>query len=313
MIDLYADLRGDRDTIVVRLMRRLRRLSAFPIAAIYDMLSVHGRARLIRVGGPVVSLTSHGDRVLSVHRTIESIGRGRVKPSRLILWLDDEAAMKRLSRPLFAQVRRGLDVRLTDNFGPHTKYFPLVLEQTDSPQAFVTADDDIIYPHWWLDRLVREARSTPGTVVCYRAHRLRHDDSVVQPYDEWPSVESSTAHATVFATGVSGVFYPSGMARALGMRGDEFLAHCPSADDVWLHHTALHAGIPVRQIGSVPRHFCISPSTQAVTLMSGNLEGGNDAAMARLYGPAEVALLKMGGSWADGHTPVSGPNVDAPR
>src|ERR1700728_2535296 len=50
--------------------------------------------------GAVVSLTTYGKRVRVVHLAIESIARGKTKPSRLILWLDDAALIANLPRPL---------------------------------------------------------------------------------------------------------------------------------------------------------------------------------------------------------------------
>ena len=41
-------------------------------------------------GGPVVSLTTYGTRSRKAYLAIESIAQGRLRPSRLILWIDDE-------------------------------------------------------------------------------------------------------------------------------------------------------------------------------------------------------------------------------
>ena len=45
----------------------------------------------VATGGPgvVVSMTTYGKRVRTVHLAIESIARGAVRPARLILWLDE--------------------------------------------------------------------------------------------------------------------------------------------------------------------------------------------------------------------------------
>ena len=65
---------------------------------------------------------------------------------------------------------RGLQIRCSDgSFGPHTKYWPLFRERVASARdseipdlasedlltlRVATADDDIIYPEWWLERLL---------------------------------------------------------------------------------------------------------------------------------------------------------------
>jgi hypothetical protein len=79
---------------------------------------------VVSAGGPVVSLTSHGRRVETVYLTVESIGQGRLLPSRLILWLDDEAMFQNLPESLLRLRCRGLEIPLAQNNGPQKKYNP---------------------------------------------------------------------------------------------------------------------------------------------------------------------------------------------
>src|SRR5580698_9444674 len=58
----------------IKRLRHLNRTSQSPVVA---------------SGGPVVSLTTFGPRLETVHLTIESIGAGALLPSRLILWIQD--------------------------------------------------------------------------------------------------------------------------------------------------------------------------------------------------------------------------------
>jgi hypothetical protein len=57
----------------------------------------------------------------------------------------------------------------------------------------------------------------------------------------------------------------------------------PRADDLWLHALAVGAGIPLRQVRDRATHFPVAPSTRRGALMRGNLAGGNDEVVARLY------------------------------
>lgn len=74
----------------------------------------------------VVSLTSYGERTGKVFYTIESIADGELLPSRIILWLDNEQLFNHLPPELKRLQSRGLEIFLTKNYGPHTKYFPYV-------------------------------------------------------------------------------------------------------------------------------------------------------------------------------------------
>ena len=54
----------------------------------------------------VVSLTTHGDRINSVHITIESILDGKDVPSRVILWLDNIDTFNNLPLSLHRLIKR---------------------------------------------------------------------------------------------------------------------------------------------------------------------------------------------------------------
>ncbi len=101
--------------------------------------------------GPIVSLTTHGVRLGVVHLALESIARGTLRPSRLVLWLGSEDFAAHLPKTLQRLVARGLEVRQSEDLGPHTKYWPLVAEGPGGD--FVTADDDVYYPRGWLAEL----------------------------------------------------------------------------------------------------------------------------------------------------------------
>lgn len=238
-----------------------------------------------------VSLTSYGSRTDRVAYTIESIAAGRSRPKRLILWVDDldrydhrPAALRRLEA-------RGLQIRVTENFGPHTKYFPWV-ESGEADGPLVTADDDVLYPRRWLEKLYRAHLDHPTVISCYRASRVVVEDGAILPYNLWPRCTDTVKSVTRFATGVSGVLYPPMMLDALAERGRAFLEGSPRADDIWLHWVALRAGIDVRQISHRPVHFPTLPGTQDQTLVSENVhQGGNDRWIEGLYTQDDVSRL----------------------
>lgn len=190
-----------------------------------------------------VSLTSFGRRIRTVWKTIEAIGAGTVRPHRVILWLDDAAALADLPAPLERLRARGLEIRACCDYGPHKKYFPYVNEiLPDEPErTLVTADDDVFYPPQWLAELLAAHR--PGEVTTFRA-RIRTD----APYRQWSTCTTTEPSERVFATGVSGVAYPPTLLETLRMRGDAFAEVCPLADDFWLHYAAVASGVPIRQV-----------------------------------------------------------------
>lgn len=254
--------------------------------------------RPVTGGAPVcVSLTTYGKRLESVFISIESIGAGRLRPARLILWLDDAAAFAAPPAELQRLVSRGLEIKLTDNLGPHTKYYPYVTGEHDGRLALVTSDDDIIYPRKWLAGLMAGHRRHPEDVICYRAWVVGTENGTVMPYDSWRPCLTTRPSVRNFATGVSGVLYPPPMVEQLAASGDSFRDTCPAADDIWLHAVALRAGRKIRQLANRPRHFPLIPNTQATGLAQSNFVGKrNDLQAAATYRPEDIALLDAAAS-----------------
>lgn len=248
-----------------------------------------------RLQGVVVSLTTHGERVNMAHLAVESILRGTVTPERVILWVDEPKVAERPPLRLQRLVESGqLEIRLSGNYGPHTKYYPTVQHLgRESSFSMVTADDDIVYPAYWLRRLTAASRRQPGAIYAYRCHKIRFDSSSrFAAYSRWAPAFARRSPGRLFFTGVSGVLYPSTMIAALNDGADEFASRAPRADDVWLNFVALREGVPIRQIGIIPRHFPIVPGTQLHTLVSSNVQGSaNDRQLADTFSRGAVRAL----------------------
>lgn len=253
------------------------------------------RASILGSAPVVVSLTSYGRRVQSVALTIESIGAGRLRPARVILWLGDAEAP--LPDSLTRLQARGLEILYAPDIGPHGKYFHYVSTHAPHERPLVTADDDVLYPRYWLARLVQAHRQRPDEVHCFRANKILVDGTRLSPYNDWPRCRSDRASLDHFATGVAGVIYPPAMLDHLARLGDAFKASCPRADDVWLHWVALRNRVGVRQLSARPRAFPALPDTQTQTLTSYNVHaGGNDEQIRALYTEEDVAALEAAGA-----------------
>lgn len=251
------------------------------------------KAPVIAPGGPVVSVTTYGERLGTVHLMLESIAAGSVLPSRLILWVDSVEAFANRSPGLERLVERGLEICLSDNYGPHTKYYPYLLSTNTFEAPLATADDDLLYSRWWLEGLVRSNREDPEAVNCYRAHRIGLSNGTITPYQTWAQCRSTEPELLHFATGVSGCIYPPSLLKRLKLAGSEFLHTCPKADDVWLHVNALRAGMKTRQIWNRSLRFPFVPGTQGSGLYHSNvLLARNDEQIRNTYTAEDIALLE---------------------
>jgi hypothetical protein len=250
------------------------------------------RTPIIASRGPIVSLTTHGWRIRTVYLTLESIANGRILPSRIILWLDNEDAFRNRPRSLHRLEERGLEIRLAKNHGPHTKYYPF-LESSDAfDKPLVTADDDVLYSKCWLSGLVNSFNADCASISCYRAHRVGIADGKIAPYRSWRACRSMRPSFLNFAAGSSGCIYPPSFLRALRKAGKGFERQCPTADDVWLHANAIRSRFMIRQIQSRPVNFPFLPETQDIALSVSNVGlGMNDVQIKNTYTPTDIETL----------------------
>ena len=87
----------------------------------------------------IVSLTSHGNRIMDSFLAIESIMQGTMKPNRIILWLPNDKEAH--SCFLENQQNRGLEIRYVKDLGPQTKLIHALKEFPED--IVITIDDDM--------------------------------------------------------------------------------------------------------------------------------------------------------------------------
>jgi hypothetical protein len=241
----------------------------------------------------LVSLTTYGTRIDSVAFAIESVAAGRMKPKRMVLWLDRAERGPELPASLKRLRQRGLEILWTENYRSHKKYWPSLALALDAGTPIVTADDDILYPRSWLQGLCTSHTVEPHAVTCYRASVISTSQGRIEPYARWPRCRSTKPSLTHFATSGAGALYPLPMLTALEAQGTAFLDRAATADDIWLHWVGLQAGIPTRQLSERARLPPFIPGTQGETLARVNIEeGGNDRWIRSLYSSQDIERLE---------------------
>ena len=243
--------------------------------------------------GVVVTLTSHSRRIRHAFAAIESIGQGKLKPARIILFLGNQHEKEELPASLKRLMLRGLEISFCEDVGPHTKYFPYLLSTVSLDKPLVTADDDKLYRDDWLATLMEKWKREPELIHCFRAREIRLDDRGLQAYWNWPLCQSDQPSVLHFATGVSGVIYPVSFQRLLKQAGDEFRGLCPKADDIWLHVMALRHGYRIRQVSAQSLEYPGIPGSSRYALRRTNVDDfGNDEQIARTYLPKDILQLR---------------------
>jgi hypothetical protein len=237
--------------------------------------------RLVSKPKLIVSLTTFPARLPTVHLTIESILRQRVLPDSIELWLSrEEISEVDLPELLRRQCKRGIGIRFVDE--NVRSYKKLVYSAVENPFAtIVTADDDIIYPSYWLERLLRARDESTGSVVGYRARRVLYDaDGNRAPYKEWPFDERRADPARplfrLFPTGGSGILYPPESRSPELMETRKFMSLAPTADDVWFKAMTTLRMAPTRLVEPTSSHFPHVPGTQKKSLQAVNVHNGRN-------------------------------------
>lgn len=246
----------------------------------------------------VVCLTSYGNRIQYVHYTIQTIANGTCRPERIVLWIS-RVDRHLITRKLRLLQRRGLEIRLTEDYGSHKKYYPYCAaahERRGDALPLATADDDVLYPsHWLGDMLDAAAAEANPVIVAHRAHRMVFDNGRIAPYLSW-GLGTGTVEPryTNVATGVCGVLYPVEFVLQIGERwGTEFMDAAPSADDLWLHSRAILLRIPTRQVRQMAPRIVEHHPNHDESLSARNVAGGqNDAVISRVYSREILSLIK---------------------
>jgi hypothetical protein len=250
----------------------------------------HSNNSIVSSHGPIVSLTTYGTRTRKAYLAIESIARGHFLPSRLILWIDEAHVVEQLPIELKRLQKRGLEIKLCLNYGPHKKYYPYIAGELSFSKPLVIADDDTIYPRDWLLRLKESYRQDSNTVLCYRARRIIVTEAGLAPYSTWHLVQDTIPSYLNMATGCAGVMYPEQFLLILKEQGTEFLQCCPLGDDLWLHVQAIRAGYRIRQVAET-FHLLEVPNTQLNALHFSNTLVGNDQQIQKTYTFDDLKIL----------------------
>lgn len=266
---------------------RLRVISAY-----FAMRNRLSKKSVISDSGVVVSMTSFGHRLASVHLAIESIAAGRTRPARFILWIADDEWPSTYTPGLRRLQKRGLEIEAAPDFGPHKKQYPYALSVRNHESPLVVADDDVFYPRSWLGGLLSAYDSEPSAVHGYRAHLIKASAAGIAPYSEWTNAPENVASFAIMCTGVGGIIYPPNLMTALREEGTRFMTAAPRADDIWVHAVSVRSGLRTSQVPSARRDLDAIPGTQKGTLQSYNVgRAGNDEQIANAYGPGDVERI----------------------
>jgi len=198
----------------------------------------------------IVTLTTHDLRINSVFMAIESIARQTMKPDTIVLWISEETSYLPVS--LQRLVERGLTIKYCKDIGPHTK---LVYSLKEYPRdIIISIDDDILYPHDFIENLYRAHSENPGIICCNVAMRILKDNKgKIMPYTKWEKVYAEKCISLdLFPLGVDGILYIPGCLDNEAFNMEKLKSLCPKADDIWFKAMSLKNNVKVLVTGNYP-------------------------------------------------------------
>ena len=251
-----------------------------------------------KIQGLIVSLTSFPARINTVHRTIKTILGQSVRPEKTVLWLAKEqfpGGLEDLPQQLIELVQLGLDIEWYHDIRSYKKLIPTLIKY---PQhTIVTADDDVLYPRYWLEKLWQTHLDYPRDIIVHRARRVETFCGRIRPYRKWPivtrSVKASRHH--VLPTGCAGILYPAHALPSEVFKEDVFCSIAPHADDLWFWAMSVLGGINVRQVYSYESTLTLIDGSQATSLSQENVAGNqNDKQLKAIFSayPSILAIMK---------------------
>ena len=249
-------------------------------------------------GRAVVSLTSHPGRIRVVEQTVASLLDQTVRVDALVLWLATEQFPRgeaELPASLLALKRRGLSIRWCEDLGSYKKLVPAM--RAFPGQVIITADDDVLYPRDFVERLLDAHARSPQAIIANRVREIALEGETPKPYDRWMTqwTYRFAGAPLVLPVGCAGVLYPPGCIADGYLDARIFLRLAPQGDDLWfwaaavlsgtLHHVACNAQPRITEV----------EGSQADALMEQNVDcRGNDekfAAILRAYPRLKCILV----------------------
>ncbi|WP_115717009.1 hypothetical protein [Gallaecimonas mangrovi] len=214
--------------------------------------SFFNKGKVYDNGHFIITITSYYKRFDSIFLVLESIFIQKcIYKYEVILVISEEDISKYGGYPkkINRYLNRGLKIKVvSENLNSYKKAFYTY----DLGKPLITIDDDVYYPSWWLERLIKESEAFPNVVLAYRGHYIIHDNGSFLKYRDWLNKSDALSFQypkfSFLPTGSSGVYYPVGSLIGLAESKDSFLYLSPSADDLWLKFITVVNGFKAKRV-----------------------------------------------------------------
>ncbi len=202
-----------------------------------DLSLVDTKCLDINSNNIVASLTTFPERINKVEKTIITILKQSLQPSRLILWLAAEQFKNKeddLPEGLLALKKHGLEIKWCEDIKSYKKIIPTLIECPND--IIITFDDDIYYNNNVIEHLYNLHTQNPNCVIANRAWRIKLLGEKIKTYPSskmyWTRFKEPSFKNTVIGCG--GTLYPPNSLHKDVLSIQKFNEIVPTQDDIWL-------------------------------------------------------------------------------
>ena len=168
----------------------------------------------------IVSFTTISTRIKYINPMIHSLFTQSLIPDEVYLWISKEPflhdagilpeAIPEKLQKIANFNNSPFKIRYTENTAGYRKLLPILEENKNREDVvIITADDDTLYPKWWIARLYTHFLEHQ-CIIAYRARKIRNKpDGTLAPYNSWPLLNSwdYCKDLQLCPTGKDGVLY----------------------------------------------------------------------------------------------------------
>ena len=198
-----------------------------------------------------------------------------VKPDRIILWLA-EKQFPDLKIPLSLEKMKdyGLEIRFCDDLKSHKKYYFAMQEQKED-ELLITYDDDIIYEHNSIEKLIKAHKKFPNCVICNRAeHFLKDSNGQFLPYIKWKVLSSEGVQkpsSNLMPSTGAGCLYPYKILNHRVFNKEEIREYAATTDDLWIGFNCLYSNVKIVKTRKYIPTLCVVSDSQNENLAKNNI------------------------------------------
>lgn len=199
----------------------------------------------------IVSIIAQREQFDSLPITIYSLLNQKLKPDKIILWLDEEYEdLTNLPYEISQYIKNGLEIRFVKDIGEYTKSYYAFKYLKDS--IVVIADSRIYYSTNWLKSLYLSYIAHPEDINVHRALIV----DFAKPYRNWKKQkkENSSEYYN-FGLVEGGMLFPPNCFSNEILRKDIFLKNALINDCIWYWIMALVHKRKIRVIKNSDRIF----------------------------------------------------------